>query len=543
MAKKPRQAKLPPHLYDVTEGFLRRRINRRQFLARTAAMGLTLPALSALLAACGGVVSPETTAVEPVVVTSDTGEPLTSSARIAEQVAKEKYAGETLNVSWESGLQAQDPIIFSGPLFEERTGVTINVIENGAQLELFSKQLTEHIGGTGALDVLQVQPSWTADYVFSGVIEPLDDFITQYMNPDDLDDFTELYQNISLFEGKRYGLFDDGDTLLLYYRTDLFEEHGDEFADRFGYPLAPPTNWKQFDEIAMFFSEKMAPDLHGANFARGPNFNWQVFQPHFKANGGRYFDPDTLEPLINGPEGLRTIREMQASLRWMPSGATQAGGLETFQSWLAGAAAMTWFWPPLGRWSAGYGQQTEQLSFLPESQVVGKTGYALFPGDITQHAAGFMLGVSTDSPRKELAYLFCQWLNSPEISLQRVMLPYALRDPFRNSHFQSDEYRALWPETDQYLDKLLEAGEKASLDLFMPGAAEYHAALDRACTATWAGEDPQAALDAAAAEFTEITDRLDRERQKQAYANYLQMPGAYPPANLADAPSNLELYE
>ena len=29
-----------------------------------------------------------------------------------------------------------------------------------------------------------------------------------------------------MFEGKRYGLFDDGDLLLLYYRTDLFEEAG-----------------------------------------------------------------------------------------------------------------------------------------------------------------------------------------------------------------------------------------------------------------------------------------------------------------------------
>ncbi len=89
----------------------------------------------------------------------------------------------------------------------------------------------------------------------------------------------------------------------------------------------------------------------------------------------------------------------------------------------------------------------------------------------------------------------------------------------------------------------MEAGNKASLDIFMPGAAEYHDILDRACTATYAGTDPQEALDAAAREFDELTERQGRDRQKQAYAAYLQMGGAYPSANLVDAPSNLELYE
>ena len=556
MAKKPKKIEIPAPLYHTTNQYLRRQIGRREFLARTAALGLSLPAVGTLLAACAGVpaqtvekivtveVEKEVEKVVTVEVEVETGGGApTSSALIAEQVAKEKYAGQTLNISWESGLQAQDPLIFSGPEFEKRTGVKINVVENGAALELFSKQLTEHIGGTGALDVLQVQPAWVADYVFSGVIEPLDDFIAEYMNPNDLEDFTELYKGMGTFEGKTYGLFDDGDTLLLYYRTDLFEEHGDEFANRFGYALAPPANWKEFDEIAMFFTEKFAPDLYGAVFGRGPNTNWQQFPPHFKANGGQWFDPDSMEPTFNGPEGIRTLNEMQASMQWMQPNAAQAGGLDAFQGWLAGTSAMTWFWPPLGRWSAGYGQQTSQLSFLPESQVVGKTGYALFPGDITQHAAGFNISVAAGSPNKELAYLFIQWLNSPEISLQRVMLPFALRDPFRISHFESTLYRNLWPESGDYLDRLLDAGQKASLDLFLPGAAEYHDAVDRACTSTWAGTDPQEALDNAAAEFNEITDRLGRDQQKQAYANYIQMAGAYPSANLVDAPSNLELYE
>ena len=48
-----------------------------------------------------------------------------------------------------------------------------------------------------------------------------------------------------------------------------------------------------------------------------------------------------------------------------------------------------------------------------------------------------MLCVFERSKRKEAAYLFMQWLNSPEVSLERVMLPYSLRDPFRLSHISS----------------------------------------------------------------------------------------------------------
>jgi len=544
MSDKQKKIRLPAPLYDTTNQYLRRKITRREFLARTAAMGLSLPALGALISACT-VPTPEAIEVEKIVtVEVEKAAALpTSSMLAAEQVAKEKYAGETLNISWESGLQAQDPIIFSGPEFEKRTGVKINVIENGRQLELFTKQLTEHTAGTGALDILSVQPTWVADYVFAGVIAPLDDLIAEYMNPDDMEDYPDIFKDMGMFEGTRYGLFDDGDLLLLYYRTDLFEEHGDEFADKLGYPLAPPANWKEFDEVARFFTEKLAPDMYGAGFARGSKWNWQVFQPHYKANGGRWFDPDTMEPLINGPEGVRTVSEMKASNQWMPPGAEQLAGPDAFNEWLAGGYAMTWFWPPLGRWSAGYGQQTAQMAFVPESTVVGKTGYALFPGDITQHAAGYVMSVASDSPRTELAYLFLQWLTSPEISLQRVMLPYALRDPYRISHFESTLYRNMWAEAGNYLDKLMEAGNKASLDIFLPGAAEYHDILDRACTAAYAGTEPQEALDTAAQEFEDLTERMGRDRQKQAYAAYLQMGGAYPSTNLVDAPSNLELYE
>jgi multiple sugar transport system substrate-binding protein len=132
------------------------------------------------------------------------------------------------------------------------------------------------------------------------------------------------------------------------------------------------------------------------------------------------------------------------------------------------------------------------------------------------------LGVSPDSQNKDAAYLFIQWMNSPETSMKRVMLPYALRDPFREEHYSSPEYRALWSNAGDYLDTLEAAAMKGQYELGVPGAREYMDALDKAITAAYAGTDPKAALDEAANKWNEITDRLGRDAQKEAYALWLE---------------------
>ena len=56
----------------------------------------------------------------------------------------------------------------------------------------------------------------------------------------------------------------------------------------------------------------------------------------------------------------------------------------------------------------------------------------------------------------------------------------------------------------------------------IPGARQYLEAVDNACTAAYAGTDPQEALDTAAARWDAITENLGVEAQKEAYATWLQ---------------------
>ena len=168
---------------------------------------------------------------------------------------------------------------------------------------------------------------------------------------------------------------------------------------------------------------------------------------------------------------------------------------------------MIYSWPPSGRMAANYSQSATAINFIPQSQIAGKVGYAVVPGN-PEHATGYNKALSADSANPEAAYLFMQWVCSPPVSLARCMLPYALRDPYRISHFKSELYGALFPSAKEYLSNLNNSANVGLLDPIMPGAQDYFLSIDRMCTAVWAGADPKASLETAATEWNETTDRL-----------------------------------
>lgn len=452
-----------------------------------------------------------------------------SAADVAVEAAK-KYAGTTLRVVWEAGLQSQDPIVFSGPLWERLTGIQIQTIETPFP-ELFSKMVTAHLAGSGDFDVLSYVPAWQADLVEAGVLEPLDEFMDTYMPPGALDDIHPTYQQWLVWKGKRYGIFDDGDTFVMYYRKDLFGDpkNQEEYKARYGQDLRPPQTWQEWDQICAFFKEKLASEGgHGCAVQRAAGQAYLWVEEQLRVNGVKFFDPETMKATINSEAGVKTLTDMVNNNKNMPAGIEKWSFIEVFSAWMDGKAAMIISWPPPGRWSQGYKGRAEQLKWMPETKVIGKVGYALPPGGHPQLAAGFNLGVSSDSPNKEAAYLFIQWLTSKEISLQRVMLPYALRDPYRLSHYQSQEYRSQWDNAGEYLDVLKLGAEKGLLDLAIPGAREYEEALDRAAVAAYAGTPPKEALDKAAAEWDAITQRIGVDNQREAYKEWASRPNAYP---------------
>ncbi len=452
-----------------------------------------------------------------------------SAAEIAVREAQ-KYKGQTITIVWEAGLQALDPLNFSGPKWEELTGIKVKVVEV-ATAEMFTKIMQDYRSGAGAYDALNVIPSWMPDLANAGALEPLDAYVEKYGYEAELQTIAPTYRDNQMKVGDTiYSLPDDGDVFVMYYRKDIF---GDpklqaEFKEKAGRDLAVPKTWAEFSEVGQFLTEKLAPNTYGAAFFRQPPYTMFMFQERFRTEGGKFFDAESMKATINSDVGVKVLTEMREENKFMPPGVEQFGFVENLAAFLSGQTAMTISWPPYGRWAAGYGTDEEVLSWVPKSTIAGKVGYALPPGGHPELAAGFTLSVSSTSKNKDAAYLFIQWLNSEEISMQRVQLPYALRDPFRDSHFVSPEYMAKWPDAKEYLAVLGEGAKTGLLDLSLLQTDKYEEVLRQMISKLWAGDDPKAIADAAAAEWDSITERIGVDKQKAVYQAWAAKSGAYP---------------
>ena len=454
-----------------------------------------------------------------------------SAAQRAVDAAKKICAGKTINIVWEAGLQSLDPLNFSGPKWEQLTGCKVKVVEVPTA-EMFTKIMQEYRAGTGAYDALNVIPAWMPDLVQAGALENLDSFVDKYGYRAELKTIAPTYRdNQMTVNGKIYGFPDDGDVFVFYYRKDIFARPDLQkaFKDKFKYDLAPPKTWKQFDDIGSFLTEALKTEgIYGGAFFREPPYTMYMFQERFRVEGGKFFDAATMKASINSSVGVKVLTEMRNENRFMPPGVEKFGFVENLAVFLEGKSAMTISWPPYGRFAAGYLSEEKALAWVPKSKIAGKVGYALPPGGHPQLAAGFALSVASTSKQKDAAYLFIQWLNSEEISMQRVQLPFALRDPFRDSHFVNKEYMSKWPEAKEYLATLGEGAKTGLLDLSLIQTDKYEEAIRQGISKLWAGDDPKQIADEIAKQWDEITQRVGVEKQKAVYKAWAAKGGAYP---------------
>ncbi len=467
--------------------------------------------------------------VQAAAVKASTEGPTDGSAYRATQAAK-KFRGVTLNMTYESGLQALEPRSFSGPLWQQLTGTGFNVIEL-PHPDQYSKPIAEHIAGSGAYDVLEIEPAWIPSLANGGVIEPIDDLVDQNMNKADLEDYHPLYKFLPTYKGKRWGFFDDGDQLALYYRTDVFGDAKLQQAYKAKYKqdLVVPRTWDEYAQVAQFITDQMAPTVYGAAHFRkfGSPGNQFAFAQQFRANGGVFFDEKSMKAQLDSPPGLATLQQMVAANKASIPGNDEMDAVALWVAWLQGKVAMMYSWPPTGRMSENYSQRAKAVNFVPQSAIAGKVGYSVMPGKNGEMASGYVKALAAGSANREAAYLFMQWVTSPPVSLVRVMLPYTLRDPYRLSHYNSPAYRSLWPAAKDYLIALNNAANTGVVDLIMPGWQDYALSLDRMCTSVWASADPKDALRKADAEWDQVTQKLGVDRQRAAYQQFLQLPGSY----------------
>ena len=471
--------------------------------------------------------------------------------------AEKPFEGVTLVATTQTGPYIAGPLIEHGPVWTEETGGVVDVVEIPYG-ELYQKVMTSFITDAGTYDIIVVGATWLPD--FTPYIIPLDDYIANPETDPGWDDIMPAFrEEIVSWAGQVYALPLDGDTHTLFYRRDIFENEDNQakFKDEYGYDLQVPDTFEQLWDVAEFFTgwdwNGDGEDDYGwaAPMARGTQTHWWFwnFTAPFsvtpggpdKYDGVLYFDPETMEPLVNEEgyvKGLTLYRDMG---QFGPPGMVGWGVSEIRAAAPGGNIAM-WM-----EWGSFPGLCEDPAAADPD--MIGNCGSAPRPGAMevwdreTQEwvemdephrvpllAAGGWVGAITKScENPDAAYDFLKFLSSPEISMLDMVRGDTGFNPYRFSHAEDLD---AWIEAgfgQQDAEEFLAAVEadltnpNVLVDLKIPGKPEYvDTTLDLYVSMALAGEiEPQEAVDTIYEEWEAITDRLGRDEQLKAYRTSL----------------------
>lgn len=406
------------------------------------------------------------------------------------------------------------------PLFERLTGITVKN-ESSPFLSHVTKILADVTVTHGAYDAVYAEQSLVPDLAAAGYLRVLNDWVAKY-NPALNDVVHPLDQLWTHYNGQIYGLPTDGDIFIFYYRKDLFNDPAEKanFKKKYGRPLTVPRTWDEFRQAAEFFT-RPHQNLYGVVEPRVKGFNYFWFFQRFGAMQGQYFDPATMKPGINGPEGIKALQDLKDQNQFMAPDVLSYGYAELVNAYAGGHAAMVTTWPALGK----------TIEDPTVSKVVGHTGYAAVPGYMiggklsarTATAPGYCLVVSQYSKNPVATYLYSQYLVSPEILKYADMNPGGNTDALRLSVYADPQVRNQFAGAGAYLDAQRANGQQAHPELIIPGAGEYSDALEIQLSRFMSGgPSAKEVLDQAAADWERITNRKGRDKQQAAYAAFVK---------------------
>jgi multiple sugar transport system substrate-binding protein len=399
--------------------------------------------------------------------------------------------------------------------FESQSGIKLR-LEKAPFLEYAGKVFNDATTKAGNYDVVLMETNRMGDLAAAGYLADLSPWVEKY-DPGLDDVISPLNRVWPRYDGKYVGLPSDGDVFVFYYRKDLLDDPKEKaaFKRRYGTELAVPKTYDEYTKVLEFFTR---PDekLYGAAEWRVKGVTYWWFWQRLWSAGGTYFTDD-MSAAINSPEGVKALEDMKAMNEFMPPDVLSYGYVETLEAMSNGSVFSNISWPAAGK----------TVNDKANSKTAGEWGFATVPGYDTPRsmaAPGYNLIVSEHAKaNKEAAYLYAQWLQSPENLIEANRNPKGNTDVIRASIFKDPAMADIFKGADDYFAAQQANMEQAVPDPIIPGYTEYTQALEIEISAFMTGKkSAQAALDAAAEKWNQITDDFGREEQKTIWSNFLR---------------------
>ncbi|PTA47835.1 sugar ABC transporter substrate-binding protein [Micromonospora sp. RP3T] len=278
---------------------------------------------------------------------------------------------KTLTLACEGGGKTElQPVVDK---FAQATGVAVTLVELPYE-GLFNRLTSELSGGRPSFDVCAVDAVWIP--LLAGKLAPLDDLFTDAVKTDL---FPALVQEAQA-DGHFIGMPVWTNSEILFYRKDLFEDPKEKaaFARKYGYPLAPPTTWQQFTDIAVFFT-RPEQKLYGTDVKGAVETEWlaHVLQA---GSPGVVLD-DNGGVIVDNAQHLAALTfyaDLNNKHKVAPAGAAQTDWNAAQNLFNQGQTAMTRFWAHAYRQIPADAKVAGKVGAAP--MVGGTAGVAGIPG-------------------------------------------------------------------------------------------------------------------------------------------------------------------
>lgn len=264
-----------------------------------------------------------------------------------------------------------------------------------------------------------------------GITVELNGLIKKYGDPKILewDGFTKSARDAVSFGDKILGIAVASSDQTMAYRKDLFENAAEKaaFKAKYGYDLAPPTTYKQYYDIAKFFTRKKGEKLAGKTLERDfygtvmPNkkgvYVWHNYENMVLAFGVDLYDPKTGKLGLTSKESLDAVSFMKSIVPFMPPSHINMANAEATALFMAGDVAL---------YIEYFGRVVGNVSKADSPVQPGQVGFALppsVPGNPKGYKNGFRSGpavitISSLSKNQELAYKLLEATVNSKVQLE-----------------------------------------------------------------------------------------------------------------------------
>lgn len=249
-----------------------------------------------------------------------------------------EYQGYTLRVKLIGGVQ-YEALYTRIPLWEKQTGAKVEIISRKSHFEL-DRELKQDIAANH-IDycVSSNHTNFSAQYPIFRDLKGL--FPADYLAK-----FAPNLMKQSEIKGHLVQIPRSVDVEALYYNKAAFDDPANQAAyqKQFGKPLAPPKDFAEFTQQAVFFTR--TPDFFGTQFPGKDEALTGTFYSLLVANGGQLLDAK-MQPAFNSAIGIKTLDWFVHLYKVgaVPKGAPNYVWDDLGNNFAAGKVALDMDWP------------------------------------------------------------------------------------------------------------------------------------------------------------------------------------------------------